>query len=304
MGTGPLQNHPNPLLRYGGKVYSQNDEDGITFEILRRIGLADGVFAEFGVGNGVQNNTLALAASGWSGFWIGAQDLAFDTNPGQSTRLNFHFRKDWITRSNIVSLHRDALGMIRKPGCDLISIDLDGNDYYIIEELLTSGVAPKVFIAEYNGRFIPPIRFKIDYDDDHKWVGDDYFGASLASLSDLFEKHDYFLACCNITGANSFFTKNELKSCFKDVPTKIEQLYASPKYFLTGLDVSGHPPSRRTVEKIFMQLNSSQHDGPPLSQPAVGIGRGPPARYGNGRAWTEPGDRRRHANWRLIPGPW
>src|SRR5579859_2977818 len=88
-GNALLQNHPNPLLRYGGKVYSQNDEDGITFEILRRMGIANGVFAEYGVGNGVENNTLSLAALGWSGLWVGAGDLAFQTNPGLSCKLNF-----------------------------------------------------------------------------------------------------------------------------------------------------------------------------------------------------------------------
>jgi len=255
-GNTLLQNHPNPLLAYGGKVYSQNDEDGITFEILRRIGVANGVFAEFGVGNGVENNTLALAAAGWSGLWIGANDLAFETNPGPSHKLNFHFQKAWVTRSNVVHLFRSGLGLIERPQCDLISMDLDGNDYYFVDELLRSGATPKIFIVEYNARFIPPIKFKIDYDDDHKWIGDDYFGASLASFHDLFEKHRYFLACCNITGTNAFFVQDEYKSLFQDIPAKIEQLYASPKYFLTPLHVSGHPPSVKTIEKIFRQLAS------------------------------------------------
>jgi hypothetical protein len=256
VGNALLQNHPNPLLKYGGKAWSQNDEDGITFEILRRIGIATGVFAEYGVGNGVENNTLSLAASGWSGFWIGAGDLAFETNPGLATRLNFHYQKAWVTKSNILHLHGNGLGLINRARCDLISMDLDGNDYYFVEELLSSGVSPKVFIVEYNARFIPPIEFKIDYDDDHRWIGDDYFGASLACFADLFDKHRYFLACCNITGTNAFFIQNEYRSYFKDVPTEIERLFASPKYFLTGLDVSGHPPSQRTIEKIFRQLNS------------------------------------------------
>jgi hypothetical protein len=261
-GNALLQNHPNPLLKYGGKVYSQNDEDGITFEILRRMGIAHGVFAEFGVGNGVENNTLGLAACGWSGIWVGAGDLAFETNPGRSVRLNFHYQKAWVTRSNILHLHRRGLDLIRQSQCDLISMDLDGNDYYFAEELLSSGAAPKVFIVEYNARFIPPIRFIIEYDDEHRWIGDDYFGASLASFVDLFQKHQYFLACCNITGTNAFFLQERYRPLFNDVPTAIEQLYASPKYFLSGLDVSGHPPSVRTIEKIFRQLNS---DDAPMS---------------------------------------
>lgn len=254
-GRIELQNHPNPLLEYGGKVYSQNDEDGITFEILRRIGLTDGVFAEFGVGDGTENNTLALAAAGWRGFWVGGQDLAFDCNPGMSTRLGFHYEKSWITRSNIVASYQRGLRMIGRSACDLVSLDLDGVDYYLVHELLTAGAAPKLFIVEYNARFIPPIEFVIDYRDDHKWLGDDYFGASLASYAKLFRSFGYSLVCCNITGANAFFVHNDHMSAFADIPAGIETLYASPKYFLYGLDVSGHPLSMKTIRTIFLRLN-------------------------------------------------
>jgi hypothetical protein len=73
----------NPLNRFGAKHFSQADEDGITLEIIRRIGINNGSFAEFGVGNGLENNTLVLLASGWRGFWIGAQDLDFDIRSPQ-----------------------------------------------------------------------------------------------------------------------------------------------------------------------------------------------------------------------------
>lgn len=251
-----LQNHANPLVRCGRKVYSQNDEDGITFEILRRLGLRNGVFAEFGVEKGLENNTLALAALGWSGFWIGGDDLAFDFNPRNAKEVNFHYRKAWITKSNIVNLFRDELAEIRRSSCNLISIDLDGNDCHFVKELLESGIAPEVFIIEYNGKFIPPIEFNIEYDDEHRWIGDDYFGASLQTFFNLFKTHGYFLACCNLTGINAFFVKNKHKKLFKDIPDDIDQLYATPKYFLTSLDAAGHPVSTKTIELIMAKLNS------------------------------------------------
>ena len=68
-----LVNHPNPLHRCGRKAFSQSDEDGITLEIIRRLALSRGCYAELGVGNGLENNTLVLAAIGWRGFWVGAQ---------------------------------------------------------------------------------------------------------------------------------------------------------------------------------------------------------------------------------------
>ncbi|MDR0579328.1 MAG: hypothetical protein LBG21_01855 [Campylobacteraceae bacterium] len=48
---------PIYLERFGYKVYSQNDEDGIISEIFHRIGTANRVFVEFGVENGLENNT-------------------------------------------------------------------------------------------------------------------------------------------------------------------------------------------------------------------------------------------------------
>lgn len=253
-----LQDHPNPLTARGGKVYSQNDEDGITLEILRRIGRRQGVFAEFGVGDGTENNTLALAAAGWSGIWAGGEELAFDFNPGRAKKLKFHYQKQWITRSNIIDIYNKGMNCIQKSQCDLISLDLDGNDYYFVQTLLGAGISPDVFIVEYNGKFIPPLQFKIEYDDRHHWQKDDYFGASLATLADLFQSHDYFLACCNLTGVNAFFVKGAHREHFRDVPESIELLYASPKYFLSGLDMAGHPMSLRTIEAIFRRLNSDE----------------------------------------------
>jgi hypothetical protein len=258
VGANSLARSSNPITRCGAKVYSQNDEDGITFEICSRIGLRNGVFAEFGVGNGVENNTLSLAARRWSGFWVGGEDLVINVNPLGVKVLNFTYTKTWITKSNIADLCRAGLLSIRKERCDVISLDLDGNDFYFVETLLSEGFLPELFIVEYNGKFLPPIRFKIEYDDNHHWRLDDYFGASLASFADLFTRFGYFLVCCNVTGANAFFVRNTYRDAFRDISMDIESLYESPKYFLTGLDVNGHQASRRTIEEIFKHLNSGR----------------------------------------------
>ncbi len=254
-GNEASKTHVNPLVRLGAKVFSQFDEDGITFEILRRMSLANGVFAEFGVGNGTENNTLALAAAGWNGFWVGGEDLAFDHNPLHSPDPNFSYNKQWITRENILELYQDGLSTIRRDKCDVISLDLDGNDFYIAQTLLDNSIKPEVFIVEYNGKFIPPIHFVIDYDPTHVWKGDDYHGASLASLCELFEEHGYFLACCNLSGANAFFVSAKWQSRFSDVPTEIQNLYETPKFWMIKYLSSGHPVSTKTLSNVFRKLN-------------------------------------------------
>ena len=93
---------------------------------------------------------------------------------------------------------------------DLISVDLDGNDFYIVEKILNSGFFPKVFILEYNAKFPPPVDFKINYNPKHEWRNDDYFGTSLQSWNNLLTKFGYKLLCCNSqTGANCFFVKKK-----------------------------------------------------------------------------------------------
>ena len=235
--------HPNPLVRFGAKCFSQADEDGLTLEIIRRIGLSQGRFAEFGVGDGMQNNTLILAAMGWHGFWVGNADLAFD--PTSSARLTY--TKAWITADTIVDHFRagSAAGPV-----DVVSLDLDSNDYHMVQALLQDGAAPALFIVEYNAKFPPPVRFVIRHDPAQVWGRDDYFGASLQSFADLFGAHGYRLVCCNAaTGVNAFFVRDAFAGLFPEVPADIRQVFVGPHYHL--LRRHGHAQSVRTVLRVL-----------------------------------------------------
>jgi hypothetical protein len=244
---------PNPLNRFGAKYFSQADEDGITLQILQRLNLQDGTFAELGVGDGSENNTLILIANGWSGFWIGGERLFFDYREG--LYKNFYFARRWIERTNVVQFANEALRNIHRNHIDVISVDLDGNDIYIVEELLTSGLSPALFIVEYNAKFPPPIEWRIEYKANHVWVGDDYFGASLASYVGMFKKYGYSLVCCNAgTGANAFFVKNRHMSEFSDVPSDINAIYYAPRYYVYSR--FGHRLSPKTVTQMLLKNES------------------------------------------------
>jgi|LakMenE01Jun11ns_1017448.scaffolds.fasta_scaffold9849533_2 hypothetical protein len=120
----------NPLNKFGRKVFSQSDEDGITLEIVRRLEImsSTGTYVELGVGNGLENNTLVLASLGWKGVWIGGESLEFAYE--NLKRMNFNMA--WIKRSNILELVRNGLNQISSDHVDVLSIDLDGNDIYIL----------------------------------------------------------------------------------------------------------------------------------------------------------------------------
>jgi hypothetical protein len=210
----------NPLLMQAGQYFSQNDEDGILLEILRRIGIENGHFCEFGVGDGTENNTIVLLANGWSGAWIGGEDIAFD--PGQS-RLSFV--KAWVTCENAASLALRALRSLPPEKVNVLSLDLDGNDSSIVRALFENGFAPDVCIVEYNAKFGPDIEFEMPYSNDHTWVGGDFMGASLLSWVKLFEQENYTLVACNMTGVNAFFIRPDHADKFKDAPRNIAELY-------------------------------------------------------------------------------
>jgi len=245
--TQRKNNHTNPFNRYGMKCFSQSDEDGLTLEIIRRLELQNGTFAELGVGNGTENNSLVLLASGWRGFWIGGQRLAVDVEA--STRLMFI--QDWISLSNLKLLFQSGLDRLGVEKLDVVSLDLDGNDIFLAESLLANFAHPELFIVEYNGKFPPPVEFSISYDPEFIWSGDDYFGASLTSFAKMFAKHGYTLICCNAaTGANAFFVKNKHLKNFPEVPSDIREIFSPPHYDLP--EKYGHNTAIKTVQQVIL----------------------------------------------------
>ena len=212
------------------------------------VGVESGTFSELGVGNGLENNTLILLAKGWRGFWIGAEEIAFNH------RLNpkrFTFFKTWVSLENIISLIRQGLKEIEITELDVLSLDLDGNDFYLAQEILKCGIFPKLFILEYNAKFPPPIKWKVAYDANRSWDFTDYHGASLALFSELLAAHSYTLVCCNAaTGVNAFFVRNEYLDKFGDVPDSIEDIFIGCRYQLYRR--WGHLPSPKTIEQMLI----------------------------------------------------
>ena len=234
----------NPLLRKGRKFFSQNDEDGILLEILKRIEISKNkkypTFIEFGVESGLECNSIILLMHGWCGAWVGGSDLAFQIpNPSR-----LHYSKNWVTLDNIMTIYNESLAALNTDSFDFLSMDLDGNDYHFLKAIVDAGHRPKVIIAEYNAKFPPPINFTIKYDDAHIF-NSDYFGASLQTLNNLFAPNGYFLVACNITGSNCFFVDNQFQSAFTDIPSTIDEIFIPALYGIVTR--VGHPVSPKTI---------------------------------------------------------
>lgn len=227
---------PKRLERYGLRAFSQNDEDGILLEIFRRVGTSSKTFVEFGVQDGLQNNTRLLLYQGWRGLWIEA-----DANACRSMRRAFtaeiatsqlQLCQSFVTTQNILGLIEAA----QLEDIDLLSIDIDGNDYWIWEAI---SLRPRVLVIEYNAKFPPPTKWVMQYNPQHHWDHTDYFGASLESLADLGRRKGYTLVGCCLAGVNAFFVRNDLLlDSFAQPDTGA--LYNPPRYYMQRFLPSGH----------------------------------------------------------------
>jgi hypothetical protein len=232
------------LSGYGYKVFSQSDEDGIIKAIFNRIGTENKIFVEFGVGDGLENNTVALLYEGWSGLWIeGSADLCGKINIGFESAIKSKQLKilnSFVTPENIDDLISSEINV---PDIDLLSIDIDGNDAHVFDKI--TFIKPRVIVFEYNSKFGPSLSYCMAYDENYIWRKTDRFGASLKYFELLLRDKGYSCVGCNIVGTNAFFVRNDLLEDHFYAPYTSENHFEPARYELVGLP-SGHPSSQDT----------------------------------------------------------
>jgi len=200
--------HKKDIVKKGYKVFSQQDEDGIIEEIFHRIGEKTKKFIEIGVESGIETNTTYLLYKGWRGLWIEG-NIKFK----RSIEKNF---KKFLNKKLFVNYKKvnpkNINGIIlsnfnKREEIDLLSIDIGTHTYHTLKEILC--VNPRVIVTEYNAKYGPSIEWVSEYNINSAWDGSDYYGASLKSFVKIL-RNKYKLVCCNITGANAFFVRNDL----------------------------------------------------------------------------------------------
>jgi hypothetical protein len=225
----PRYADPKRLLKYQFQVCSQNGEDGIIQEILRRIGVTNQIFAEVGVGDGCENNTAFLLSQGWTGFWIDGDNTFLNALAKRSDLTNGCLRSvvAHVTKENILSIFQE-LGVPEE--FDLLALDIDQNTYHLWEGL--SNVRPRVVVVEYNAGIPPEIDWFARYEANRLWDGTNNFGASLKAFEKLGRRLGYQLVGCEFTGANAFFIRKDLVGDKFLDPFTAENHYEPPRYWL------------------------------------------------------------------------
>jgi hypothetical protein len=234
----PRYADPKRLVSYGYKVYSQNDEDGIIAEIFHRIGTTSRTFVEFGVETGVECNTAKLLVEGWRGLWIesnaaSAGVIRRELAPFIAKR-QLVLKQSRVTAANVNKL----IGQGGFSGeIDLLSIDIDGNDYWVWKAI--DGIDPRVVVIEYNATLRPPMALVVPYRADARWDGSNHYGASLEALVRLAAAKNYRLVGCSIAGVNAFFVRADLCADRFLEPATAQEHYEPPRHYFHMLP-SGH----------------------------------------------------------------
>lgn len=242
MGSNFRFNHNKPpkptedsINYFEKRMYSENGEDGIIEYIFSVAGITNKFFVEFGVYNGKECNTRYLREKkGWNGLMMDAKDK----NPT-------FIKKEFVTAENVNDLF-EKYGVPKD--FDLLSIDVDGNDYYLWKAIMNYN--PRVVIIEYNSKYPPNESRVIEYDPNFRCDGTDYFGASLFALVKLAKSKGYTLVGCDNRGINAFFIKDKILNA-KLKKKDIQELYRYPQYgkFVNGTH-EGWPKSNRSMIEI------------------------------------------------------
>ena len=200
------------LRAHERSVYSQYGEDGLLARIFERIGVTNRQFVEFGAWDGRHcSNTAHLRIDhGWTG-------LLMEGDPEHCSEL---VRQEFVTAENVCEL----FARYRVPrSFDLLSIDIDGNEYWVWKALM--GYRPRVVVIEYNIFFGVTVSKTMVYDASHAWDKSLYHGASLAALRKLGRANGYSLLYTESYAPNAFFVLGtELPPELVDLP--IEQVAA------------------------------------------------------------------------------
>jgi hypothetical protein len=232
---------PKHLAPYGAKVYCQCDEDGIIAEIFRRIGTTNKCFIEFGIGDGLENNTHALLFQDWHGLWMDANARSIQNVitawPALVNSGKLKVVETFITAENINELIRSN---IDHQEIDYLGVDIDGNDYHVLNAI--DCVSARVIVIEYNSKFAPPIKYCMKYNSTHGWREDDSFGASLSFFEERLQEKNYALVGCSLTGANAFFVRADLVKDKFFAPYTAENHYEPSRHYLAQLQ-AGHTAS-------------------------------------------------------------
>ena len=194
------------------RITSENNEDGIIEHIFSKVSNSR-FFVELGF-DFIQCNSLNLIKNGWNGILIDAdQDRCLKIE----RCLNFFYPKNNVKvlnkKINRENINEIIFSNISQKNIDFLSIDIDGNDYWILEKIDTDNI--NVICSEYNPWIGNNTQKVLPYDKNFTYKYDYYFGASLHSYVNLLKSKNFHLIAVDSSGTNAFYLKKQFSKHFE-----------------------------------------------------------------------------------------
>lgn len=195
--------------------FSQNGEDGILETLAAQLTSSNRLFLEVGASDGLENNCSWLAIGRrYGGVMVEGDGGRFRRGHALVGLLcpSVKFLNLYVSPSNVGRV----LEHLPVVDPDVLSMDIDGIDFYVVSALLEHGLRPKIFVLEYNAGFGPELSVTVAYEEPFdRWSKHPlgiYYGASLQAWHRLLGAFGYCLVTVENNGINAFFVK---KSCFQ-----------------------------------------------------------------------------------------
>lgn len=226
----------NPKLSdFKYNVFSQFGEDGIIEKIFEVIGVESKTCIEFGAWDGFfcSNTANLFSKKGWKAILIECNKNKFNTlvNNVNGYDCTCICEAIGIGNSSLESvLLRNSIPFSQ---IDLLSIDIDGNDYYVFDSL--DLMRPRVIVCEYNPTLPAHLSIYAKYDD----IGTSWgFGCSVGALNTVAKQKGYSLVA--LTDCNAFFVRSEYIDLFASFEISLNQIRIDDYLLYAITDFSGN----------------------------------------------------------------
>lgn len=236
---------------YEFKVFSQFGDDGIIEHLVSSIPCTNRTFFEFGVGNYAESNTrMLLQYRNWTGYIIDSSK----SNINKIKKMDLFWRHSIIAECSFITKKNISEIIERVNRCigpiDVLSIDLDGNDYWILKEI---EIMPSIIICEYNSILGSERAISVPYNQQfvrHKaHYSNLYWGASLPAFNHTLSQRGYSFVGANSAGNNAYFVRTDLLSDG-----------IRPISILEGFVESKFRESRDKLGKLSFLMSSNRYD--------------------------------------------
>lgn len=192
--------------------FTYHGEDGIILFLLNHMTDVPSVFVDIGSGDCIKSNCANLAVHyGWEGIFIDKNEKQLAI--GKRFYQSFVDRGQKIRILNEMVLAENINEVLSKAGVNreigLLSIDIDGNDYWIWK--MIEKINPRIVVIEAKVEFGKRDLIVPYGDDNHHSVDKMYNGASVEALRKLGKKKGYKMVGSNRQGYNLFFIRQEEK---------------------------------------------------------------------------------------------